>query len=182
MIPSRFGWILPSVALLVRAAVADERVDFNFEVRPLLSDRCFFCHGPDDKARKAKLRLDQREGLFQARKDGTWIIKPGDPATSELMKRVLTTDPDDVMPPPESHLDLNEAEKGLLRRWIQQGAEWGDHWAFRPLNRSTPPKAPEGVRVLNPIDQFVTARLAASGLKPSPPADPARPDRASPDA
>lgn len=174
MIPLRIGWILPLVAALVRTVAAEERVDFNFEVRPLLSDRCFFCHGPDDKARKAKLRLDQREGLFQPRKDGTWIIKPGDPASSELMKRVLTTDPDDVMPPPESHLELTSAEKDLLRRWIGQGAEWGDHWAFRPLNRSTPPKAPEEVRVVNPIDQFVTARLAASGLKPSPPADPAR--------
>ncbi len=174
MIPSRIGWILPLGAALVWTAAAGERVDFNFEVRPLLSDRCFFCHGPDDKARKAKLRLDQREGLFQPRKDGTWIIKPGDPAGSELLKRVLTTDPDDIMPPPDSHLELSPAEKGVLRRWIEQGAEWGDHWAFRPLNRSTPPKAPEGVRVVNPIDQFVTDRLAASGLEPSPPADPAR--------
>jgi len=174
MILPRFGLILPLLGLAFGASAAEERVDFNFEVRPLLSDRCFFCHGPDDKARKAKLRLDQREGLFQPRKDGTWIVKPGDPAASELMRRVLSKDPDDVMPPPDSHIDLNEAEKDVLRRWIQQGAEWGDHWAFRPLTRSTPPEAPEGVRVLNPIDQFVTARLATAGLKPSPPADPTR--------
>ncbi|MBN9693885.1 MAG: DUF1553 domain-containing protein [Verrucomicrobia bacterium] len=170
-----FRLLLPlTCGSLWAATPATDRVDFNFEVRPILSDRCFFCHGPDEKGRKAKLRLDQKEGLFEPRKDGAVILKPGDPAGSELLRRILTADPDDVMPPPDSHLDLSPAEKDLLRRWIEQGAEWRDHWAFNPIQLPTPPAVPPTAKVVNPIDQFVVAKLEAAGLRQSPPADPGR--------
>lgn len=170
-----FRLLLPlTCGSLWAATPASDRVDFNFEVRPILSDRCFFCHGPDEKGRKAKLRLDQKEGLFEPRKDGAVILKPGDPAGSELLRRILTTDPDDVMPPPDSHLDLSPAEKDILRRWIEQGAEWRDHWAFNPIQLPTPPTVPPSATVVNPIDQFVVAKLEAEGLRQSPPADPGR--------
>jgi len=145
-----------------------ERVDFNFEVRPILSDRCFFCHGPDEKARKAKLRLDQREGLFEVRKGGTFVVKPGQAEASELVRRIFTTDLDDLMPPPDSHLELTVAEKEILRRWIEQGADWKDHWAFNPVGPVQPPQVTGAARVLNPIDRFVVAKLEALGLPPSP--------------
>ncbi|HRI14063.1 MAG TPA: chromosome segregation protein, partial [Verrucomicrobiota bacterium] len=105
--------ILWTFTLASRAA--NERVDFNFEVRPILSDRCFFCHGPDEKARKAKLRLDQHADILQSRTNGTVVVKAGDPDASELVKRIFSTDPEEVMPPPESHLELNAAEKDILR-------------------------------------------------------------------
>lgn len=150
------------------------KVDFNFDIRPILSDRCFFCHGPDEKSRKAKLRLDERDGLFAPRKDGTLVVKPGHPDQSSLIQRIFTADPDDVMPPPDSHLDLSAAEKDLFRRWVQEGAEWKDHWAFNPVKAVEPPAVKEIGAVQNPIDRFVVAKLETLGLRPSPPADRAR--------
>lgn len=153
---------------------ADPRVDFNFDVRPLLSDRCFACHGPDETARKAKLRLDQRDGLFEPRKSGKPVVVPGDPQASVLIERIFTTDPDDLMPPADSHLELSAAEKAVLRRWIEQGAVWQDHWAFNPVEPVEPPPVKDPRAVRNPLDQFVVSRLEELGLPPSPPADPAR--------
>ena len=149
-------------------AAASAVVDFNFEVRPLLSDRCFSCHGPDERARKAKLRLDQREDVLRVRQDGRRVVAPGDPEASELIRRLFSEDPDEVMPPPEAHLALTDPEKALLRRWVAQGAPWSDHWAFAPIIRPEPPAVNAGDRGIHPVDQFVLARLHAAGLEPSP--------------
>lgn len=160
--------------LLARAGVAEDRVDFNFQVRPLLSDRCFFCHGPDEKARKGKLRLDQRDGVFAPRKDGKRVVVPGDTEASELVRRLFTQDSEEVMPPPESHLDLTPAEKDILKRWVAQGAEWSDHWAFLPIRRPALPVVTNTAWIQTPLDRFVLSRLEHAGLEPSKPAAPGR--------
>src|SRR5215510_16265350 len=112
-----FGW-----STSAGAANLPAKPDFNYQIKPLLSDRCFKCHGPDEKARKAKLRLDTKEGAFKALDDGMFVIKPGDTKHSELVRRITTRDPDDRMPPPDSKLSLNADEIALLRRWVEQGA------------------------------------------------------------
>jgi mono/diheme cytochrome c family protein len=169
-------WVLRGLGAALLAAWSvlpvrtAEPVDFNFQVRPLLSDRCYACHGPDARARKAGLRLDTREGLFQSFGDGTAIVKPGDPANSELVRRILAEDPDDVMPPPDSHRQLNAAEKALLKRWVESGAAYQEHWAFVPVKPVEVPLAEPGV-VGNAIDAFVRASLAEKGLRSAPEAD-----------
>ncbi|MFM8359661.1 MAG: c-type cytochrome domain-containing protein, partial [Verrucomicrobiota bacterium] len=115
------------------------RLQFNRDIRPLLSDQCFACHGFDAKKRKAGLRLDTAEGAFAANREGRVAIKPGDPAGSELWRRLETTDPDAMMPPPEAHKSLSAAQKDLLRRWIEQGAPYQRHWAFEPTVRPAVP-------------------------------------------
>ena len=143
------------------------RVDFSFEIRPLLSDRCFRCHGPDASKRKAKLRLDTREGAFKDIDDGWSIVKPGVPGKSELVRRIFSELEDDMMPPPDSHLALSDAEKALLRRWVAEGADYQPHWSLIPVHEVAAP-----LGSASPIDGFVRARLAKEGLKPAPPAAP----------
>jgi hypothetical protein len=143
------------------------RVDFTRQIRPLLSDRCFRCHGPDASRRKAELRLDLREGAFKKLPAGWAIVKPGDPAKSELVRRITTEEIEDAMPPAESHLSLSEDEKALLARWVAEGADYKPHWSFAPVPIITPPSAP-GSAPLNPIDAFVRARLEPEGLAPAP--------------
>ena len=149
-------------------AVADGPVDFSFQVRPLLSDRCFACHGPDARARKADLRLDTREGLFRGFPDGTGIVVPGQPGRSELLRRILTEDADEVMPPPDSHRTLTASDKALLRLWVEQGAGFQPHWSFVPVRPVPVPSLPGEPTVLSPIDAFVRARLEEAGLSPAP--------------
>jgi len=146
---------------------AAEKVDFNFQIRPLLSDRCFTCHGPDEKARKAKLRLDTREGLFKQLEDGSTVVKPGSATNSELVRRIVATD-DDQMPPEKSNLKLTDAEKELLQRWIAQGAEYKGHWAFNPVEKVSPPTPGNAKWVRNPIDAFVLTKIESEKLKPTP--------------
>jgi hypothetical protein len=146
-------------------------IDFSFQIRPLLSDRCFRCHGPDASKRKAKLRLDTREGALKDIGDGWFIIKPGDPASSELVRRITSDFEDDVMPPPESHLSLSEAEKALLRRWVLEGAEYKPHWSLIPVHAVDVPKVLTRAAT-NPIDAFVRARIQDASLQPAPPAAP----------
>ena len=110
-----------------------QAVDFESQIKPLLSDRCFACHGPDENARKADLHLYSREGALE-------VITPGKPEASELFKRLVTSDPDDLMPPPDSKLSLSGEEKELIRRWIAEGAEWKEHWAFAPVKQPMLPK------------------------------------------
>jgi hypothetical protein len=153
------------------AGRSSERVSFNHQIRPLLSDRCFRCHGPDANARKAKLRLDTPEGAHRALDDGWFVIKPGDPSRSFLVEKIFETDPDEMMPPPESHLSLSADERQLLVRWIEQGAEYEAHWAFVPVPAAAS-LLPPGVTG-HPIDALVRPGLAGDGLDLQPPADPA---------
>ena len=159
------------LALSVRHSRAADRLDFNFQIQPLLSDRCYACHGPDEKQRKGKLRLDTHEGAFSQNKDGKKIITPGAPEGSELIRRIYSTVKDEVMPPPESNLALSSEEKELLRRWVEEGAEHRPHWSFNPIRKVTPPHVRGGRTIRNPIDSFVLARLDKAGVTPSPEAD-----------
>ncbi|MDA0375617.1 MAG: DUF1549 domain-containing protein, partial [Planctomycetota bacterium] len=141
--------------------------DFTREVRPILADRCFACHGPDADARKAGLRLDEREGATGVLASGRRAIVPGQPADSELLARISSDDPETVMPPPGEHAKLSEHERLVLERWIAAGAEYRPHWSFvAPLRPPVP-----GNGETHPIDAFVRARLDAEGLAPSPEAD-----------
>ena len=144
---------------------AESPVEFNRDVRPILSDRCYFCHGTDAKNRKADLRLDVREAALE-------VLAPGKEHDSELVRRIFSTDEDEVMPPPETNLSLSASEKETLRRWIAQGAEYQGHWAFQPVAAPTmPPAARPGG---SEIDALVQARLEAAGLSLRPMAPPAR--------
>ncbi len=150
------------------APAADE-LRFNRDIRPILSDNCFACHGFDQKKRKAKLRLDTAEGAF-AERDGTRPIVPGKPEASEVLRRIDSLDPDEVMPPPESHKSLTQPQKETLRRWIAQGAKFEQHWSFVKPRKPAVLKIPG---VANPIDAFLQARLKKENLAPAPLADPA---------
>jgi hypothetical protein len=153
-------------ALLLAAPLARAAdVDFTRDVRPILSRHCFKCHGFDEKARKAKLRLDVREGAVKK------AIVPGKPDDSELIRRILAADADEVMPPPATKNPLSDAEKQTLKRWVAAGAEYKAHWAFVAPKQAPLPKVKQSDWPRNPIDTFVLARLEAEGIKPSPQAD-----------
>jgi hypothetical protein len=152
-------------ALLTATASAAGRLDFNRDIRPILSDNCFACHGFDAKKRKADLRLDVPEGAFTAI-DGVFPIKPGDPELSSIIQRIVSKDEDEVMPPPEAHKKVTAAQVEILKRWIKEGAEYKKHWAFEAPVKTTPPPVKGLVR--NGIDAFIQARLAEEGLSPSP--------------
>lgn len=155
---------LPSFLALAMASLAQE-VDFRREVLPILSDVCFRCHGPDEKAREADLRLDQKDGIFRT-EDGITVVKPGDLKNSELIVRITSTDEDEVMPPKKAHRQLKPREIETLKRWVAQGAPWGQHWAFEPMRKPVPPEPG------HPIDGFVMAELKKHGIASlSPPAD-----------
>lgn len=160
--------LAPGLLLLVSGASAEsERVEFNRDIRPILSDKCFACHGFDAKTREAGLRLDTEEGAY-ALKDGVQAIKPGDLGGSELWDRITHSHEDEMMPPPESNKSLREEEKEVLKRWIEEGAKYQPHWAFVPPKKSKLPAATGGE---NPIDHFIFARLEKEGLALSPEAD-----------
>ena len=145
-------------------------VDFARDIRPLLSDNCFACHGPDAKQRKADLRLDTREGAL-ADLDGTSAVVPGKPSESELVRRVTTDDEDDLMPPPDSGKKLDATQKALLQRWIAEGAEYELHWSYKPVARPEPPRVNNDSFVRNDIDRFVLAALRTKGHEPAREAD-----------
>lgn len=153
--------LLLALALTVPAAAAPaKKITYNRDIRPVLSDNCFYCHGPDKNHRKGKLRLDVREEAVAKK-----AIVPGSPGTSELMRRILTKDADDLMPPPDSHKKLTAAQKDLFKRWIAEGAEYETHWAY------VAPKSPAVPAGRNGVDHLVQLRLKEVGLKPSPEAD-----------
>ncbi|MBF89585.1 MAG: hypothetical protein CMG75_07945 [Candidatus Marinimicrobia bacterium] len=146
-----------------------DKVDFNFHVKPILSDRCYQCHGPDDNARAAEFRLDVKEDVFASLKgsDGFAFVK-GDLDNSVAWQRIISNDPDFQMPHPESNLSLSTREKALITKWIVQGAEWKDHWAFlSPEEPNIPNDFPSQWEVINPIDNFVFSKLNGQGLSPS---------------
>jgi len=149
-----------------------KEVDFNFHVKPILSDRCYACHGPDEAAIEAGLSLSEEELATAVLESGNRAIVPGKTHRSELVHRIFSDDPETKMPPPESNLSLTPQEKATLVKWIEQGAEYKPHWAFIPPQKPEPPQAKEVESfVQNPIDNFVAARLAMEGLTPSAPAD-----------
>ena len=152
-------------ALTALPAAAQE-LTFNRDIRPILSDKCFACHGADEKKREAKLRLDIPETATAKNEDGKAAIVPGKPDESMLWQRIITKDADDVMPPPKSHKQLNEAEKQTLRKWIEQGASYQKHWAFETPVK---PALPEGAG--GELDRFLSARLKQDGLTLSAEAD-----------
>ncbi len=160
---------LLGTAALAPAAEGD-RISFNRDVRPILSDHCFACHGFDEKERKADLRLDIPEGAFATFENGVRPIVPGEIEASEVWWRVIAEDEDDLMPPPDFHKPLTGEEKETLKRWIEQGAEYQAHWAFIPPTKPEVPKL-EGTRPANPIDTFLQARLEAENLAPAELAD-----------
>ncbi len=142
-----------------------EKVTFNAHIRPIFSDTCFACHGFDAKTREAELRLDTPEGAYAKLKDSEErAIVPGHADQSAIMKHILSTDPDEVMPPKKFHKDLTARQKSLIRAWIQQGAKYEQHWAFSPIEKSAPPSTAQA----NPIDAFIVARLKSDGIQPSP--------------
>lgn len=162
---------LVAFAISGSAALAEEPVRFNRDIRPILSGSCVYCHGPDDKHRKADLRLDTREGAL-AEHDGVRAIVPGDPGKSELLNRILSHDKEEVMPPPAAKKPrLTEAEITLLRRWIEQGAPYEGHWAFLPLTTPPLPTLKKQGWAKNPIDQWIGQRLEQAQIPPSPEAD-----------
>ena len=145
-----------------------DRVDFNFHVKPLLSDRCFKCHGPDDRQRKGGLRLDIQASALATLETGNRAIVPGSTSKSELVRRITSTDPKVMMPAPDSHLELDEVEKATLIRWIEQGAEWKPHWAFIPPGKPAVPAVTNAAWARTEVDRFVLAPLESKGWKPSP--------------
>jgi len=164
--PTRLSCLLAALAVRTLLA-ADPEVGFNRDIRPILSEQCFSCHGFDAKHRKAKLRLDTREGAL-ADHDGTRAIVPGDPAKSELWKRLTTKDPDDVMPPPDAHKPaLTPAQLAKIRKWIEAGAPYEAHWAFR-----APVKPALAVQGPAAVDALIARTLQQNGLTPSPEASP----------
>jgi mono/diheme cytochrome c family protein len=148
-------------------------VNFAREVRTILSDNCFACHGPDDKARKAGLRLDTREGLSGKLESGGTLIVAGKPEESDLIFRIESDDAEAKMPPPKSGKVLTPQQVATIRKWVEQGGEWSSHWAFEPPRKPALPAVKEAGWVRNPIDRFILARLEAEGLGPSPEAEPA---------
>lgn len=150
----------------VASETLPDRIDFNFHIKPILSDRCFACHGPDANSREAGLRLDTEEGAFIAlgeHKDHHAIIA-GDVENSSLLQRIFSNNPDDIMPTPESNLTLSDFEKELLKKWIEQGAEWKKHWSFLPVGNPEIPEIKHGL-VHNPVDNFVLKKLETHGLQ-----------------
>jgi len=152
-------------------AHAEDRIDFNRQIRPILSDLCFSCHGPDTNKRQAGLRLDTSEGARAVLESGHAAIVPADPAKSTILSRISATDPDVVMPPPSTGKSATAAQLELLTAWIRQGAEYRGHWSFIRPERSPVPAVKHADRAANPIDNFIFSKLEASGLAPAPEAD-----------
>jgi hypothetical protein len=152
------------------SAVLPERIEFNRDIRPILSDKCFACHGPDKNKREAELRLDTEAGLHG--KDSGGVIVAGDPAASKLIHRIEANDEMERMPPKDFGKELDDTERLFIRRWIEQGAKWQGHWSFLPLKQPAPPKDAMPRFANNAIDRFVIQSMTREGLSPSPPESP----------
>ena len=150
-----------SLSMGAKEACDAQEVSFRDQIQPLLANRCFACHGPDEQAREAGLRLDTEEGAKE------WAIVAGDPDNSEIIVRIKSNDPDTQMPPPGHGEPLNAEQQQLLVRWIQQGATWQRHWAFQPIRQPDVPTDDTGWSQ-NPIDGFIWQKMTAAGLKPDP--------------
>lgn len=145
-------------------------IDFNRDIKPILSDHCFHCHGPDEHSRQADLRLDQKEEVLRQR-DDYWIVKPGRPDASALIDRIATENPDRRMPPPDAPKQLSDKQIELMKQWVTAGADWQEHWSFSVPERPNLPDIKNLSWAHNPIDHFIAQRHEASGLAPQPKAD-----------
>ena len=157
---------LAAVAVFTAAVHADDTIGYNRFIRPILSENCFACHGPDSAARKADLRLDRREAAVES-----GAIVPGQPEVSELVTRITSADVEQVMPPPTTHKTLTAQQKELLARWIAAGAKYEPHWSFIAPVRPPLPEVQDKAWPRNAIDYFILSRLEAAGLRPAPEAD-----------
>lgn len=144
-------------------------VDFNFDVKPILSDKCYTCHGPDDKARKANLRLDIENGFYKALEDNPnhFVIDKNNPVESEILKRISSENSIYKMPPPESNLDLSDREKEILKKWVLQGGKWDKHWAYIKPELPIVPEVKNINWTTNEIDYFILRKLESKGMSPS---------------
>lgn len=168
----RLTSLLAFALLLTMAwhAPAAERLHFDRDIRPILSDKCYACHGPDPAQRQAELRLDTKEGAFSA-PSGYPIIVPGEPENSELVARITHADVEQRMPPQSSNRQPTQEQIETLIRWIAEGAEWEEHWVYDLPERVEPPTVKNSTWVRNPIDRFILGRLEAEGLEPAAEAD-----------
>lgn len=174
----RVVWAFAITLVIGSAALAADsqpagKIDFNKQIRPILSDKCFRCHGPDSKERQGELRLDVTESAFGELPGGKRAIVPGKPELSELVKRIETSDADEVMPPRTFNKTLSAAERQLVRQWVAEGAGYHQHWSFVTPKRPEPPAVKQSDWVRTPIDRFILARLEQDKLAPSSQADPA---------
>ncbi|HWB06937.1 MAG TPA: DUF1549 domain-containing protein, partial [Verrucomicrobiales bacterium] len=160
-----------AIAVVLTVAAQGEPLSYNKDIRPILFDNCFACHGPDSASRKAGLRLDKFEEATKANKDGLAAIVPGDLAKSGLAARITTQDADDLMPPPESHKKLKPEQIATLQRWITEGAKYEPHWSFIAPSRPAVPVVDNPAWSQNPIDAFLLKEMKAAGLTPNPEAD-----------
>jgi hypothetical protein len=167
---SAFCLLTASASCFFPHQAFSDDISFNRDIRPILSGKCFHCHGPSEKFREADLRLDLPEEAF-FEKDGFAAIVPGNIEDSEVWHRIVSDDPDEIMPPPESKKELTKHEKETLTKWIQQGAKWEGHWSYLPVKKEPLPSHSNKQWAKNPIDHFIHAKLDEIGLKPSPEAD-----------
>ena len=147
------------------------RADFNRDIRPIFSEHCYACHGPDEQKRKAGLRLDVQEVAFKELKSGNRALVAGDLTKSALVSRITSTDPEEVMPPPKHNKPLKPEQIAVLKQWVQEGAQWKKHWSFIPPERPALPAVKDRKWPRNAIDHFTLARLEKEVLKPNPEAD-----------
>ncbi|MBI4905760.1 MAG: DUF1553 domain-containing protein [Acidobacteria bacterium] len=166
----RYVFLLFVSAATSAIAAPPGGVDFQRQVRPILSDNCFHCHGPDKNTRLMDLRLDIQEGAFAKRANGA-VIVPGKPEASLLYQRISHAKPAMRMPPAASNKKITPEQQQIIRKWIEQGAEWKEHWSFQPVTKKAPPVVQYKSWVRNPIDNFVLAKLEAMGLRPGMEAD-----------
>ncbi|MGE3780568.1 MAG: DUF1549 domain-containing protein, partial [Pirellulaceae bacterium] len=162
--------LLMVLSSAVVSAAAEPTLDYNRDIRPILSETCFPCHGFDERAREAELRLDLADAAYQER-DGTTPIVPGNPQGSEVWRRIVSEDPDRQMPPPDSKRSLDADQRARIRRWIEEGARYAGHWSFTPPAKVPLPDVSRPDWVRNEIDRFVLARLDQQGWQPSAEAD-----------
>ncbi len=163
---SIFWCAIAALAMHMEAAV-----DFNREVRPILSENCFYCHGQDPNHRKGNLRLDLQDAALKPAESGEIAIVPGEPDKSALIAHIFATEKDELMPPPNSNRRLTAEQKATLKQWVSEGAKYAPHWAFIAPAKAGPPEVHDASWNRNPIDRFVLAKLESRGLKPSPEAD-----------
>ena len=161
-----------ALLLVPMTYAAEPAIDFNRDIRPILSNRCWKCHGPDEKERQAGLRFDSRDGVLAKLESGKVAVVAGKPEESELVRRITSDDADERMPPAGQGKPLDAREVELLRAWVRQGAKFAKHWSYEKPSRPAVPEVQSSKsEIRNPIDNFVFARLEREGLKPSPEAD-----------